>query len=97
MTNIIEEIISRIPDGPNRDSLISAAFIEREIEVDSGKSVGTIVVLTKRKMTLDGGDGWNGIDGADVEIIRRAVHSFLRDEQAIGFINNIVIREQQAI
>lgn len=95
--NFKEEILSRIPDAPNLKGIISGASLKREVDLQTGNMCSVLIVTTERKLTLEGGNGWDGIDAKDVEIIRKAIHGMLSDNNAEFMIDKFEIREAHTI
>lgn len=90
----LEDVVKLLPAEQGKPSLVVGLKAEIMQDIDSERAVPTIVVLTDRKLTLRGGNGQTGLDGVDMENIRRALRGAMRRERGSGFIKNFVVREK---
>lgn len=91
----LEYILRHLPVNIDAPALVSGILIEREQDLDSSRSENRIIILTDRVLTRNGGNGHSGVDGIDMENIRRAVRLALAEERKSGFIMSFVVRERR--
>lgn len=91
----IADIIKRLPSEPGKPTLISGILIEVHQNLDSSRSEPTIIVLTDRTLTRNGGNGRDGLDGIDMNNIRYALRSALGEDRRSGFIPRYIVRERR--
>ncbi len=89
-----EDIVRFLPVEINKPLLVSGVTSEIWQGIDSEQPHPTIVVPTDRKLTLKGGNGKSGLDGEDMENIRRALRRAMRKERGSGFVKNFVVRQK---
>lgn len=87
-----DDLIELLP-GIDR-SIIGNVQLERSFSLHDGSEHATLVIYTDRLLTADGGDGHNGIDGAAVLSLGKAINQLLYKEGGAGMIENVVIRQR---
>lgn len=88
----IKEIIEKLNSDVSKPRLVGAIEIERRRKLDSNRDTVSVVVYTPRQMTLNGGDGHNGIDGVDMQRINDAIYVSLEFDGGLECVDDIVVR-----
>ncbi|MDY0967582.1 hypothetical protein [Sphingomonas sp. CFBP9021] len=53
---------------------------------------GVLVVTTARELTTEGGNGWTGLDGKDLDMIDAAISNAVDEVGATGMIDRFIVR-----
>lgn len=91
----LQDIINRIPTEPDKPRLVSGLCFELQQKIDSIRARPTIVILTDRRLSLNGGNGRDGVDGIDMNNIRTAILGVMRSGRGNGFVSEFIVRERR--
>ena len=56
---------------------------------------GVLVVTTARELTIEGGNGWTGLDGKVLDVIDAAISDAVDEVGATGMIDRFVVRAKR--
>jgi hypothetical protein len=92
----IQELLSAIqaylPQDTRKPPLILGIELIWTRNLGALRGHGALVVTTARKLTTEGGNGWTGLDGKDLDMIDAAISNAVDEVGATGMIDRFIVR-----
>ncbi len=94
------DLLSAIQDGLPRDSRKPQLVLDVELvwtrKLGALRGHGALVVTTGRELTTEGGNGWTGLDGKDLDLIESAVSNAVDEVGATGMVDRFIVRANRS-
>ncbi len=92
----VRELLSTIqrylPQDANKLPLVLDIELIWTRKLGALRGYGALVVTTARELTTEGGNGWTGLDGKDLDIIDAAISAAVDEVGATGMIDRFIVR-----
>lgn len=92
----LRDITSRIKLREGEKSLVVGIALERHQGVDQMNSEAALIVFVDRRLTVNGGNGWDGVDGSTMDMIHKACREAIFQNGGLGMVTKIIVREASA-
>lgn len=90
--DLIEAIYRNLPDDDRKPPLVLSVELIWERKLGSMSGTGTLVITTARQLTTNGGNGWTGLDGKDLDHLEIAISDAVDEVGATGMITRFIVR-----
>lgn len=84
-----------IEERTGTPTLMAQASLEWHKEFGKNEKA-KIVIWTDRDLTIDGGDGWNGLDATDMSNLDRSIRQYI-DEAGAHMVDGFIVRQRRGI
>lgn len=94
-----QELLSAIQNGlpveRGKPQLVQDIQLVWTRKLGALRGNGVLVVTTARELTTEGGNGWTGLDGKDLDIIDAAISNAVDEVGATGMIDRFIVRAKR--
>lgn len=93
--DLLSEVQARLPQDPRKPPLVLDIELVWTRKLGALRGHGALVVTTARELTTEGGNGWTGLDGKDLDIIDAAISNAVDEVGATGMIDRFIVRAKR--
>jgi hypothetical protein len=92
MHELMSAIQNRLDTNSRKPKLVEGVELIWTRKFGALRGNGVLVVTTARELTTDGGNGWTGLDGKDLDMIDAAISDAVDEVGATGMIDRFIVR-----
>jgi hypothetical protein len=89
---LTDAIKDRLPKDTRKPQLVESVELIWTRKLGALRGNGVLVVTTARELTTEGGNGWTGLDGKDLDVIDAAISDAVDEVGATGMIDRFIVR-----
>lgn len=95
MQQLLSAIQNNLPVELGKPRLVQDIEFVWTRKLGALRGNGVLVVGSARELTTDGGNGWTGLDGKDLDIIDAAISNAIGEVGATGMIDRFIVRAKR--
>lgn len=95
MHELMSAIQYRLQTDTRKPKLVEGVELIWTRKLGALRGNGVLVVTTARELTTEGGNGWTGLDGKDLDLLDAAIGAAIDEVGATGMIDRFIVRAKR--